>query len=204
VGDAIQLPSHPRVIVLAGFTGTGKTALLARLAAHGEQTIDLEGFAHHRGSVFGATELPQPAHDDFCARVDAVYRSADPARVLWLEDTPRFIGSVGLSSAIQRAIENAPCVLVTADLDRRCTRLLATYGDTPIANLLAAVDRAAPRLGAERTSGVRAALMTGRMRDAARLLVAYYDAAYDRRLTKLGRRTIASVDADIGAKSLAS
>ena len=39
--------------VLGGETGSGKTKLLQCLESVGEKIIDLEGLAHHRGSVFG-------------------------------------------------------------------------------------------------------------------------------------------------------
>src|SRR5579872_889772 len=42
-----------KLVLLEGRTGTGKTAVLSRLAARGVQTLDLEGLAEHRGSVFG-------------------------------------------------------------------------------------------------------------------------------------------------------
>jgi tRNA 2-selenouridine synthase SelU len=40
-------------IAVTGLAGAGKTALLARLAAAGEQVLDLEAQAAHRGSSFG-------------------------------------------------------------------------------------------------------------------------------------------------------
>jgi len=41
------------LVLLDGDTGTGKTEILGRLAARGLQTLDLEGLAGHRGSLFG-------------------------------------------------------------------------------------------------------------------------------------------------------
>jgi len=41
------------IVVIGGKTGTGKTRLLSLLEKYKYQTIDLEGFACHRGSTFG-------------------------------------------------------------------------------------------------------------------------------------------------------
>src|SRR5436190_11372611 len=43
-----------RFVLLDGHTGSAKTEMLGRLAARGFQTLDLEGLAEHRGSLFGA------------------------------------------------------------------------------------------------------------------------------------------------------
>ncbi len=42
------------IVVLGGKTGTGKTMVLNELQKQGEQIIDLEKIAHHKGSSFGA------------------------------------------------------------------------------------------------------------------------------------------------------
>jgi tRNA 2-selenouridine synthase len=39
--------------ILGGYTGTGKTEILHSLKKKGQQVIDLEGLANHRGSAFG-------------------------------------------------------------------------------------------------------------------------------------------------------
>ncbi len=44
----------PKLLVLHGFTGGGKTEILHRLAKLGHPVLDLEGLAGHRGSAFGS------------------------------------------------------------------------------------------------------------------------------------------------------
>jgi tRNA 2-selenouridine synthase len=58
------VPPPTRVVVLGGCTGSGKTEVLHVLRAKGEQVLDLEGLANHRGSAFGAVgQLPQPSNE---------------------------------------------------------------------------------------------------------------------------------------------
>ncbi len=59
-------PVPSPVIVLDGNTGSAKTEILNRLPALGVQVIDLEGLAHHRGSLFGAMG-PQPSQKESLA-----------------------------------------------------------------------------------------------------------------------------------------
>ena len=51
------------VLVLGGCTGVGKTAILHELRLVGQQILDLEGLAKHRGSAFGATGEAQPSNE---------------------------------------------------------------------------------------------------------------------------------------------
>ena len=54
------------VTLLSGPTGSGKTDVLKALREQGEQMLDLEGLAHHKGSVFGGLgEPPQPSQEQF-------------------------------------------------------------------------------------------------------------------------------------------
>ena len=48
------------MMVIGGYTGSGKTEILIELEKKGELIIDLEGIAGHRGSAFGNLGLPLP------------------------------------------------------------------------------------------------------------------------------------------------
>lgn len=65
-----ELTPKLRLWVLAGRTGSGKTRVLRALAAAGEQVLDLEGLACHRGSLLGAEPgCPQPPQRLFESRL---------------------------------------------------------------------------------------------------------------------------------------
>jgi tRNA 2-selenouridine synthase len=51
--------------ILGGYTGTGKTEILHSLKRKGQQVIDLEGLANHRGSAWGIDLPPQPTTSNF-------------------------------------------------------------------------------------------------------------------------------------------
>lgn len=89
------LPQALRFTVLAGRTGSGKTRLLQRLAAAGEQVLDLEDLACHRGSVLGGMPgRPQPSQKHFDTAVWRALRGFDPQRPVYVESESARIGSL--------------------------------------------------------------------------------------------------------------
>jgi tRNA 2-selenouridine synthase len=169
--------------VVAGLAGAGKTALLEGLAAAGEQVLDLEGLASHRGSAFGAIGLPaQPSHAEFGRRVGAVVAAADPARPLFVEDEGPFIGSVGVPAWLQRATAAAPAIELRAPFADRVARLTATYGSAPAEQLVAALQRSRRRLGAPVADRAAALVTRGDVEAAIALVLPVFDAAYEHRM----------------------
>lgn len=67
--------------------------LLHRLAARGEQMIDLEGFANHRGSAFGADpQRDQPSQKAFETALWTGLERLDPARPVFIEAESALVG----------------------------------------------------------------------------------------------------------------
>ena len=139
------------LVVVAGLVGVGKTELLRELAAMGEQVLDLEGLASHRGSAFGGIGLPpQPTRRAFATAVRRELSAADPTRVLWVEDEGPFVGRVGVPPELQARMARAPAIELRASMEARVARLVATYARATPAELEAAIARSATRLGRER------------------------------------------------------
>lgn len=126
------LHDHPlpfRLQLIDGGTGTGKTRLLARLAARGAQTIDLEALAAHRGSVFGPTGLTQPSQKAFEGRLAMALCRFDPARPVFVEAESARIGQCQIPPALWKAMLQAPRVHLTAPLLSRSRHLMQDYAD---------------------------------------------------------------------------
>lgn len=86
-------PARLNFTVLCGRTGSGKTRLLQTLAEQGEQVLDLEGLAKHRGSILGA--LPgqaQPTQKHFETLVWRALHSFTPERPVYVESESARIG----------------------------------------------------------------------------------------------------------------
>jgi len=172
--------------VVAGLTGAGKTELLSELASAGEQVLDLERLAVHRGSAFGAIGLgTQPSRAVFDRTVRSELAAADPARRLWVEDEGPFIGRVGVPHELIARMETEPYIELYAPFEARVARLVRTYGGAPTAELEAAIARSVTRLGADTADAAVAHLRSGDLAAAVRVVLPAYDAAYQHRMRRV-------------------
>lgn len=120
-----ELVQRP-IILIGGCTGNGKTTLVRSLP----EGIDLEGFAHHRGSSFGRTveaQFAQATFENYLA-VDMLKKS--PYHSRWvLEDEGRAIGANGLPESLRIQMATAYLVVVDDPFERRMARLKEEYFD---------------------------------------------------------------------------
>ncbi len=180
--DSFKVPRE--VHIVSGKTGSGKTEILSRLAAMGEQTIDLEGLASHKGSVFGGLDEPdQPRQQQFENRLALRWRRLDPARPVYLEDESRRIGAINVPAGIWRQMRKAPAYVVQTTVEARVERLVDIYGTVPPGELKDAIRLVEKRLGGLRTKQALRAVDTGNLPEACRHLLHYYDKAYLHGLT---------------------
>ncbi|MEI6681304.1 MAG: tRNA 2-selenouridine(34) synthase MnmH [Bacteroidota bacterium] len=173
------LSASANIIVLGGFTGSGKTEILHAIAARGEQVIDLEHLACHKGSVFGAMgQLPQPTNEQFENDLFAQWVEMDFSRPVWLEDESRMIGRVTMPDPVAAHISNGLLIMVDLDPVIRIQRLVDEYAGFDRQMLGEAILKIAERLGGTRTRDALAALEDGRFGEVAAIVLAYYDKAY--------------------------
>ena len=119
-----------RVILLDGDTGSAKTEILGRLAAHGVQTLDLEALAAHRGSLFGGfANTPQPSQKLFESRLAAALGALDPGRPIVVEAESSKIGELNLPPTLWKAMRGAPRVALRAPRPERARYLVQAYAD---------------------------------------------------------------------------
>ena len=190
-------PPLANLVLLGGPTGVGKTELLAHLAERGVQVIDLEDLAGHRGSLLGAMPgRDQPSQKMFESRLATALAGLDPGRPVLVEAEASRIGQVTLPPMLWAAMRQAPVIELTAPIEDRVTRLVASYGAdarqrSAIAEALGRLPRHISRAEVARW---RDLLAGGELAQLARELVeTHYDPAYARSAVRQCGRSLGVV-----------
>ena len=130
--------------VICGATGSAKTRVLQSLAERGEQVLDLEHCASHKGSLLGALPgVPQPSQKQFETRIATCFDALDLSRTLYVEGESARIGRLSVPIPLVAHMRAAACIEIQADAATRLDYLLRDYaylGDDRAA-LAAQLDR---------------------------------------------------------------
>lgn len=171
-----------RYRVICGFTGSGKSALLAQLQRLGAQTLDLELLAAHRGSLLGS--IPgerQPSQKMFESRLWQALRQLDAARPVFIESESRKVGNLRVPEVLIAKMWQSDCIWLEAATPVRVARLLADYhhftGDAVA--LCRKLDCLVPLHGHERINAWKEAIAAAQWPVfVTRILEEHYDPAY--------------------------
>lgn len=207
------LPAQFRFKVLAGPTGCGKTKLLEALHAQGEQVLNLEALAAHKGSVLGEVPgLVQPAQKMFETQVHHVLSSFDPGRPVYVEAESKRIGQLRLPEQVYAAIQQGQWIGIDASTAARVDFLLRDYeyllGSSTLGHYL---DRLVESSGKVLVDQWKAMIADGRYAELVEvLLISHYDRHYARSILQVrsassaGSNFVATDLSDAGLRLLAT
>jgi len=178
------LPPQFTYRVICGPTGSGKTRLLAALAAQGKQVLDLEGLAQHRGSVLGRLpQQAQPSQKCFDSQLLLALQALAPALPVYVEAESSKIGLVSLPPALFAAMHESECLLMETPLEVRVAGLLEDYRHY-VENPQLFIEHLQPLLrfhGAKRLQQWTDSILSGdRASVVGELLTLHYDPSYQR------------------------
>jgi tRNA 2-selenouridine synthase len=152
MAELAHLPAQFHFEVVSGPTGCAKTKILHALAAQGQQVLDLEGLAAHKGSVLGELpSTPQPSQKMFDTQLLDTLSRLDPLRPVYVESESKRIGQIQLPETLFEKMNHSPWLSVQASLEARVDFLLRDYAywlDDP--QLLAHLERLTSNCGQER------------------------------------------------------
>lgn len=168
-----------RLHVIGGLTGSGKTAILRALRDQGEQVLDLEGLANHRGSSYGMIGMSaQPSSEHLENEIAFQLNAFDSQKRIWIEDESRLIGTCRIPDGLFAQMMIAPLFLVERSLSERLEVLRRDYGHADKHELILASQRLAKRLGNVRTKEIVGHISEGRLDEAMEMVLEYYDSTY--------------------------
>ena len=181
----LSLFEHPWDLrILGGKTGSRKTGILKEMAAMGEQVLDLEGLAGHKGSAFGNLgEKEQRAGQDFENQMGDVLAGFDPARRVWVEDESRTIGPAVIPEMFWSTMRKARVYYLDTPRQERVRDLLQLYGSFAPSDLAGSVEKIKKRLGGVRHKEMLEALELGNLERVCEISLDYYDRAYEHGLS---------------------
>jgi len=180
-------------VVITGCTGSGKSEILHELKNAGEQVIDLEALACHKGSAFGAIRMPaQPTSEQFQNNLFEELYGMDLSKRIWIEDEGFAIGKVFLPSIFWNKMHNSPLIQMVVDRPIRTSRLTLEYGDSDVNHFLEIMSKIVKKLGGQHYNEAKEKLLQGDWHHTIDILLNYYDRAYlasiDKRASNLVER----------------
>lgn len=166
-------------ITLLGSTGCGKTELLKDIESLGEQMLDLEGLANHKGSAFGGIgQEVQPSTEEFINRMHQKLRSFDASKRVWVEGESVMIGSCFIPKELYDLLLSSDFYLVDMALEERVARITDEYCCFDTEPLEIALLKISKRMGPEKNKVAYEALQSGDRSVAVKMALEYYDKGY--------------------------
>ncbi len=120
--------SNLKLVALAGYTGSGKTKILNALSQRGEQVIDLEQLASHRGSLLGEIKNKnQPSQKKFESNILSALDKMSTSKHIYVEAESSTIGNLMLPAPFWRKLQSAPFIWLEVPLKSRSEFLFNQY-----------------------------------------------------------------------------
>ena len=168
-----------RLHIIGGYTGSGKSDILRALRKRGEQVIDLEVLANHKGSAFGGLMMPsQPSTEQFQNDLFEELMRLDVSRRVWVEDESIAIGKIFLPDSFWRQMSSSPVYALEVNREVRIDRLVKEYGHSDPEEFLKAMVNITKKLGGQNFKAAKEKLFDGDMASTIEILLGYYDKAY--------------------------
>ena len=190
-----ELSTKANLIILSGSTGSGKTDILKELREIGEQIIDLEGIAHHKGSAFGAIGEPkQDSTEQFENNLYLAFSKLNLNRRIWVEDESKSIGKNFIPDEFFNQMRKAPVLKINIPKKERIKRLVKDYTFADKEILVYHLNRIKKRLGPMETQMAIESVEKGEMATAVDISLTFYDKAYAHGLSKRNLKSIFELD----------
>jgi len=184
-----------KLLLLGGKTGVGKTKLLQELRSLGEQILDLEDLANHKGSAFGAIgKKPQPSVEQFENLMAEELLLKDPEKIIWLENESRRIGKIIINDDFFELMSKSPLIDIRKSEEERIQLIEEEYSFLPKEELISAVNRLKKKLGGIRTTEAIEDIINDNHQSWIANLLIYYDKTYQFDLERHDPKSVEILD----------
>lgn len=185
------------LIVLGGMTGSGKTDILNEMEKQGEQVLNFEKFAFHKGSAFGALgQPPQYENEHFENLIFEKLFCLNLQKQIWIEDESRQIGRNAIPDELFAQMRQSQVLKILLPNKERIKRLVKDYAFYDNSQIIEGIRKVQKRLGNQNTREAIEAVESNDYETAVKILLAYYDKAYKYGLSKRDPSKIIAVSLD--------
>lgn len=197
-----KIKINQKVYVLHGLTCTGKTNIIKKF----KYSLDLEGLALHRGSLFGGIGLIPANQKSFENKLLQRLIKLKDAPYIIIEGEGKRIGNIILPSFIYDKIQNGTPIFVKRDFNLRIESAIKEYlsNDESIKQFISIVPKIKNLLSKEKKDKLINLLKNKNLNQAVKILLEdYYDPLYEHTLKKINpKHTICSNTIDQGVKEI--
>ncbi len=173
---------RPKVIVIHGLTGTGKTRIIEEL----DHAIDLEDLARHRSSLFGGLDRDPSNQRTFESRLVETITSLG-REPYFIEGESRKIGRVFTPKPLAMSMKSGVLVYVHCSMETRIKRIIEDYPvtDTRILRQIEIILKSLKqKMGVGLVEKMCQLLQNGDLHELVHiLLVDYYDKRYGKSMS---------------------
>lgn len=181
--------------ILGGYTGSGKTYMLHELKKLGEQVVDLEGLANHKGSAFGGIgQGEQPTVEQFENNLHREISKLNRENPIWVEDENHNIGSVKIPMPFFNQMRQARLYFTDIPKEERAKHLVTEYAECDSDKLAGSIHRISRRLGGLREKNAIDYLEEENYYESALITLAYYDKYYLRGMKKRDSNNVVRIE----------
>jgi len=181
------------IVIIGGKTGSGKTRLLSLLEKYKYQTIDLEGFACHRGSTFGGLGMKeQPSNEQYENKIAEKLNTFKTIKNIFVEAESANIGKCKVPHEFFKQMKESRRIEILRSESNRLDELIDTYSVFKKEELKDSVLRIKKRLGPQRTKIALDSIDNEKWDLVCRSVLDYYDRCYEHE--KIGKENITILD----------
>ncbi|MBD7983279.1 tRNA 2-selenouridine(34) synthase MnmH [Sporosarcina sp. Sa2YVA2] len=172
---------EPELIVLNGYTGSGKTVLLHRLAKDGYPILDLENLAGHRGSIFGQIGLIPNNQKKFDSLLLSEIEKVKNCPYVFIEGESKRIGKILVHPFLFDKKEKGVQIFIQLPVEERVKIILEDYDPTTSPEkFIEAFNMIKRRIHVPIANEIEQALAENNFEKAVTLLLKhYYDPRYE-------------------------
>ena len=192
-----ELIKAQKIIILGGLTGSGKTETLQKIKEKGEQILDLEKIANHKGSAFGALgQEKQPTNEQFENDLIYQYLKLDFTKPIWIEDESHSIGANWIPGELFSIMRGSMVIKMELEKELRIKRLVDEYAGFNLDQLENCVLKISKRLGGQHVKSALECLKNGQLDKVADITLNYYDKSYKHGVESREKEKVFSIHLD--------